>query len=126
PPPAGHPSRGWVRSWTRSCCLVCLWGSLSVRPRAHRSESRRAVQPGTGKLGLEALSELLAGLCHLRRDHHLAVRLVRVPAVVLVVVVLGRVEHVEGGDLGHDRVVPEALRGELLDDLARRRLLLRR
>ena len=46
-------------------------------------------------------------------DHDLAVGLVPVPSKVLLMVRLGRVEHIEGCDFRDDRIRPNALRGQL-------------
>src|SRR5918997_2648115 len=75
--------------------------------------SRSASRAG---LRLEPFEVLLAELRDLGRDHDLAVRLVPVAPEVLLVVVLGDVEGLEGRHLGDDGVVPDALSLPLGDD----------
>src|SRR5215210_557920 len=58
-----------------------------------------------------------AELGNLGRDYYLAVRLETVVAKVILVVVLCDVELVEGGDLGHYRVVPNPLGSQIGDHL---------
>ena len=67
-----------------------------------------------------------AQLGHLGRDRRLAIRLLRVRAVVALVMLFGREEPVEGRDLGHDRVRPDLRGVELGDERGRGRFLLGR
>ncbi len=59
---------------------------------------------------------LLAELGHLGRDDELAVALARVAREVLLVVILGGEEGLEGQHLGDDRVRPEAFIRKFVDD----------
>src|SRR5215212_5619534 len=76
------------------------------------------------RLRLQSFEVLLAELGDFGSDDHLAVRLEPVVAEVVLVVVLGDVELVEGRDLGHDGVVPDPLRLQVGDHLFRNALLL--
>src|SRR4051812_3954536 len=61
--------------------------------------------------------ELLAELRHFGGDHKRAVRLRRVVAEVLLVIILGRVERSGGPQFGDDRARPDLLGVELADGL---------
>ena len=65
---------------------------------------------------LEPLHELLTRLGHFGCDHKLAVRLIRIPREVVLVIALGRIELVQRHNLRHDRIAEE-----LFDVLDRRK-----
>src|SRR6185437_15867327 len=101
------------------CSLPNRWRA------AFRATTPRGPRPSADRL-LQLVEVELGYLGHFGGDHRAAVALVRVTAEVVAVVLLGRIETLERLHLGHDRIVPHVLRCELLDDLLRHRLLLRR
>src|ERR1035437_1066528 len=74
----------------------------------------------------QLLEEQLAGLGDLWRDDDGAVRILRIPREIVVVVFLGRPERIQRHDLGDDRIVPHLRGRERRDRLAGHSLLLRR
>src|SRR4029077_4693791 len=59
---------------------------------------------------LELLEEMLPGCGHFGGDDYAAIALVGVPAIVVPVVLLRRIERTKWDALGHDGVVPRLLR----------------
>src|SRR5918997_215600 len=90
---------------------------LEPPSRSTPSDPPSCLNAPPARLRLEPFEVLLAELRDLRRDHDLAIRLVRVVPVVLLVVVLGDVERLERRHLGDYGVVPDALGLDLRDEL---------
>src|SRR5688500_8827355 len=91
---------------------------LDPRMIVTRSDVARGVWLfGTLEGRLQEIHESLAELGNLRADDDRAVRLVRVVAVILLMVVLRRVELVERRDLGDDSALPDPLLLDLADHL---------
>src|ERR1700694_49759 len=91
------------------------------RPRAIRSVASLAegicyTRRRARSLGLQLFEIFAPELRHLGRDHGAAIGLVGIAAVVLPVVLLGRIERGERHDLRDDRVIEYVLRLELAHD----------
>src|SRR5829696_3134690 len=88
-----------------------------------REVSYVAINPAAAPLRFQAFQVLLAELGDFGGDDHLTVRLETVVAEVVLVVILGDVELVEGNNLRHDGAVPDPLGLDLGDHLFRSALL---
>src|SRR5689334_10642887 len=74
----------------------------------------------------QSIKKRLPRLRDFRCDHDLAVRLIRVPRVVRLVILLSRIEDRKGNELSDDWIVPRLVLLELGDRVLGRLLLLRR
>src|SRR6266702_393981 len=101
------------RSW-RQCGASSTANGRRGRSPCGQARNRDAAR-SSHRL-FELVEVELTDLRDLRCDHRAAVALVRVPAVVIAVVLLRRIEPLEWRHLGHDGIVPDFLGFELRDD----------
>src|SRR5207247_3856799 len=89
-------------SFARAATCPTSCSTLALPPPGAEASTMTPIRksPIRGRLAysarsLEALHEFLACLGHFGRDHKLAVRLIRIPREVVLVIALGRIELVQ-------------------------------